>query len=154
MKKLLIALLCLGVVGTAEAQKKTKAKAKAATTASAEKGPKFSFKGGDTFDFGELKEGPQAEHIFVFTNTGNEPLIINSANASCGCTTPEWPKEPILPGKTGKITVRYNTQGRPGPFTKSIYLTSNASKADERHELIIKGKVKPAAEAASGAASH
>jgi len=110
------------------------------------KGPKFKFKGGETHDFGTLKEGPAAEYVFEFVNVGKEPLIIQNANASCGCTTPEWPKEPILPGKTGKITVRYNTQGRPGPFSKDVFITSNAVSEKERFELHIKGTVEKAEE--------
>lgn len=160
MKKVLIALVCLACVGTAQAQHKTKVKTKKATetvTAAtpAVKGPAFSFKGGETFDFGELKEGPAAEHVFEFTNTGNEPLIIQNASASCGCTTPEWSKEPVLPGKKGKITVRYNTQGRPDPFTKSVFVSSNATKEGERKELFIKGTVKANADAgATNSAAH
>jgi hypothetical protein len=106
--------------------------------------PQFKFKDkNDTYDFGTLKEGPVAEHVFEFTNVGKEPLIIQSASASCGCTTPEWPKEPILPGKNGKITVRYNTQGRVAPFTKEIYIQSNAfvPEGKERYTLNIKGTV-------------
>lgn len=105
--------------------------------------PQFKFKGGDTWDFGTLKEGPVAEHVFEFTNAGKEPLIIVNASASCGCTTPEWPKEPVLPGKTSKITVRYNTQGRVAPFTKDVYIQSNAMVPDggERYTIHIKGTV-------------
>lgn len=105
--------------------------------------PQFKFKGGDTYDYGTLKEGPVAEHVFEFTNIGKEPLIIQNASGSCGCTTPEWPKEPIMPGKKGKITVRYNTQGRVAPFTKEVYIQSNAYIPDgkERYELHIKGVV-------------
>lgn len=103
-----------------------------------------------THDFGTLPEGPQAVHMFEFTNTGKEPLIIQSVTASCGCTTPEWPKQPILPGKKGKIKVMYNTQGRVGPFTKEVYILSNAQNPDgkERFELTIKGTVKGADDAA------
>lgn len=104
--------------------------------------PKFKFKE-EVHDFGTLKEGPQVEHVFEFTNVGKEPLIIQNASASCGCTTPEWPKEPILPGKNGKITVRYNTQGRVQPFNKEVYIQSNALVPDggERYILRIKGTV-------------
>lgn len=166
MKKIILALLCLAFVGTADAQKSkgkkkpvkaavtTDKAAEVAVASPAEKMPKFNFKNGETHDFGELNEGPLAEHIFEFTNTGKEPLIIQNASASCGCTTPEWPKEPILPGKTGKITVRYTTQGRPGPFTKSIFITSNASKENERKELFIKGVVKAKEGGQSATPSH
>ena len=149
MKKILIAMLCIACFGTAQAQKgkkhgkKEDKKVEMPAATSTEKGPKFKFMGDETHDFGEIPEGPQAEYFFEFKNVGNEPLIIQNASASCGCTTPDWPKEPILPGKSGKITVHYNTQGRPGPFTKSIFITSNASKENERKELYIKGSVKP-----------
>lgn len=98
----------------------------------------------ETHDFGTLKEGPTASYDFVFTNTGKSPLIIQSCTASCGCTTPDWTKEPIAPGKTGKISVKYNTQGRPGTFTKTVYIASNAKSDKERYEIYIKGNVTPA----------
>jgi len=142
MKKLFITLICLSVgVISAQAQGQQPAPQKAVDA----NGPKMTFKGGDTYDFGTIKEGPLAEHIFEFKNTGKEPLIVQNASASCGCTTPEWPKEPILPGKTSKITVRYNTQGRVGPFTKDIYIQSNASTEGDRIQLHIKGTVVAAA---------
>ncbi len=105
--------------------------------------PKFEFIGSETHDFGELPEGPIAEHVFKFKNTGKEPLIIQGASASCGCTVPEWPKQPILPGKNGEIRVKYNTQGRVSPFNKDIYIQSNAVVPDgrDRYELHIKGTV-------------
>ena len=140
MKKLLIALVCLSVSGVTYAQN---AKPTQATEALVNKNaPKFKFKGGDVHDFGKIPEGPAAEYTFEFTNVGKEPLIIQNASASCGCTTPEWPKEPILPGKVGKIKVKYNTQGRGNqPFDKSVYISSNASGNNERYELHIKGFV-------------
>ncbi len=93
----------------------------------------------ESFNFEEIPEGPQATHEFKFTNTGKEPLILSNVRASCGCTTPSWPKEPVLPGKESAIVVTYNTQGRPGPFTKSITITSNASTPSK--VIIIKGEV-------------
>lgn len=93
----------------------------------------------ETYEFGELIEGPQATHEFKFTNTGKEPLVLSNVHASCGCTTPSWPKEPILPGTDAKILVTYNTQGRVGPFTKSITINSNS---DQPNKVIyIKGEV-------------
>lgn len=93
----------------------------------------------ETFEFGELPEGPQATHEFKFTNMGKEPLVLSNVRASCGCTTPSWPKDPILPGKEGTILVTYNTQGRVGPFTKSITINSNANEPDK--VIYIKGDV-------------
>ena len=87
--------------------------------------PDFLFES-ESHDFGTVPEGTQATYEFKFTNTGKEPLIISNVQASCGCTTPKWSNEPIAPGKTGTITASYNSSGRPGPFTKSITVTSNA----------------------------
>ena len=93
----------------------------------------------ENYVFGEVAEGPQVTHEFKFTNNGKEPLVLANVRASCGCTTPSWPKEPILPGKESTILVTYNTQGRPGPFTKSITITSNASEPNK--VIYIKGEV-------------
>lgn len=147
MKKILFAVCILaGFSGVSYAQNPVSAPVAAKTVN--KNAPKFEFaEKNNTHDFGKLPEGPVAEHIFEFKNTGKQPLIITNANASCGCTTPEWPKEPILPGKKGKITVRYNTQGRVGPFTKTVYIQSNAALEDgrDRYELYIKGEVNAAA---------
>lgn len=75
--------------------------------------------------FGNVPEGPSVSYDFEFKNIGNEPIVLSNVQASCGCTTPTWPKEPIAPGRAAKITATYNTQGRPGPFTKTITVTSN-----------------------------
>ncbi|HRO42934.1 MAG TPA: DUF1573 domain-containing protein [Flavipsychrobacter sp.] len=151
MKKILIALMCFSFAGVATVEAQTAAKQEAVK--SNPNGPKFKFKGGDVHDFGEVAEGPNADYTFEFTNTGKEPLIIQNANASCGCTTPEWPKEPILPGKTGKIKVSFATAGRGGqPFDKTVFLTSNAVHDRERYELRIKGIVKAKTDAKAGAA--
>ncbi len=95
-------------------------------------------------DFGKINENDgKASHIFEFSNTGNAPLVVNRVQASCGCTTPTWTKEPIEPGKKGSITVTYNPQGRPGAFTKTITVYSNA--AEEQEHLTIQGEVQVAA---------
>ena len=75
---------------------------------------------------------------FVFINTGKEPLIIEKCKGSCGCTVPEWPKEPIAPGETGTIKVNYDEK-RVGPYTKSITITSNAKTSPKI--IKIKGKI-------------
>lgn len=93
----------------------------------------------ENHNFGDIPEGPQVSHNFKFKNEGKEPLILSNVKASCGCTVPTWPKEPILPGKEGVITATYNTQGRPGPFTKTITVTSNA--VENNKIIYIKGEV-------------
>ncbi len=95
-----------------------------------------------TYDFGEIaEEDGNASCNFTFTNKGDAPLVVSRVTASCGCTTPEWTKEPIAPGGSGKVTVTYAAQGRPGPFTKTITVYSNASNATV--VLTIKGNVVP-----------
>lgn len=92
-------------------------------------------------EFGDLKEGVVAKHTFEFKNTGDKPLVIRNAKASCGCTTPEYPKSPIAPGETGKLVAAYNSDGRPGEFTKTISVEANTS--PDITVLTIKGKVIP-----------
>ena len=94
----------------------------------------------DGHDFGTVSEGPAADHIFMVTNAGKEPLIITKVQPSCGCTTPSWTKEPIAPGKTGEIKASYGTQGRPGTFTKTLTVFTNAG----NKVLTIKGNVEKA----------
>jgi hypothetical protein len=106
-------------------------------------GPQMHFEMSE-YDFGEIEEGPKAKVSFKFTNTGKKPLILENVKASCGCTTPYWPKEPIMPGKSEMITAEYNTQGRPGPFTKSITITANTEPPTKM--IHIKGTVKKAPE--------
>jgi hypothetical protein len=96
----------------------------------------------EVHDFGTIPEGPNAEYEFVFKNTGKEPIIIQRAQASCGCTTPSWTKDPILPGKTGSLKASYGTQGRPNAFTKTITVVSNVG----TKVLTIKGNVEKAPE--------
>ena len=93
-------------------------------------------------DFGKINEADgKVTTIFTFKNEGMEPLVLSNVRASCGCTTPKWPREPIEPGQTGEITVTYNPNGRPGRFTKTVTITSNATEPTTR--VTIKGEVIP-----------
>lgn len=105
------------------------------------KGPEASFSF-EIHDFGKIKEsdGP-ASVKFEFTNIGSMPLIISNVVASCGCTTPNWPKEPVVPGAKGTITVAYNPANRPGKFDKTITVTANTEPAST--VLRIRGDVVP-----------
>lgn len=94
----------------------------------------------DVIDYGTVDYNGDGVREFIFTNNGKEPLIISRAKGSCGCTVPTWPKEPIMPGETGKIKVKYATN-RPGRFTKTVTISSNAKTPSKR--LTIKGTVKP-----------
>lgn len=98
---------------------------------------KIEFKS-ETIDYGEIEKGSDGVRVFEFTNTGNAPLVISGVKSSCGCTIPKKPEEPIMPGKTGKIEVKYDTN-RVGPIRKAITVTSNADTPTK--VLKIKGNV-------------
>ena len=94
----------------------------------------------DTYSFGEVKEGEKVSHEYSFTNTGKTPLIINSVRASCGCTTPYYPKHPIKPGEEFTIDVVFDTSNQPGLQHKVITMESNAYPSQTIFHL--KGEVK------------
>lgn len=131
MRKILATLLLSGIVsGALFAQ---------------EKGAVFQFEDADaTYDFGKVKEGAKVEHDYVFTNVGDQPLQILKVDASCGCTTPEWPKRPVMPGKSERIKVTFNSSGNVGKTIKEISIQSNAvlpDKNKQRFILTLKGEV-------------
>ncbi len=103
-------------------------------------GPKITFDKTE-HDFGTINEGDIVETIFAFTNTGKSELIILSAKGSCGCTVPEWPKEPILPGEKGEIKVKFNSDRKPNKQQKQVTLATNTDAGKEI--LIIKAQVTP-----------
>ena len=92
----------------------------------------------DVYDFDLIQEdGGLVTTIFEFINDGDAPLIINDVSRSCGCTTPDWTREPVPANGKGFIQVSYNPKGRPGAFTKTVTVKSNASE----YVLRIKGEV-------------
>ena len=125
-------LLCVSFFATAQ----TEEVATPATETVAD-GPKMEF---ETLvvDYGTIEQDSDPYRFFKFTNTGNEALVITHAKGSCGCTVPTYPTEPIMPGESNEIKVRYATN-RVGPFTKRVTLTTNMG--DEKIVLTIKGKV-------------
>ncbi|TDN87153.1 uncharacterized protein DUF1573 [Salegentibacter sp. 24] len=98
---------------------------------------KIEFKS-ETIDYGEINKGSDGVRVFEFTNTGNVPLVISEVTSSCGCTIPKKPEEPIQPGESGEIQVKYDTN-RVGPIRKTITVYSNADQATK--SLKIKGRV-------------
>ena len=111
-------------------------------SAFAQSGAKIEFKAEDnTIDYGKVtKEADSGVRTFEFKNTGDAPLIITNVQSTCGCTVPTKPTEPIMPGKTGKIDVKYNMS--PGPIRKTITVESNAVNYEGgRIPLKIKGEV-------------
>jgi hypothetical protein len=105
--------------------------------AQTESGPVIKWEG-TTVDYGTITQGDNGSREFELTNTGNAPLIISNATGSCGCTVPQWPKEPIMPGQKSAIKVHYDTN-RLGSFTKTVTVVSNA--ANNTDVLQIKGNV-------------
>jgi hypothetical protein len=159
MKKLILSFMavgCVAFVATAQAPRNEPIKvqptkvatpqpagkvtqATQATTPVNPNAPTIEFET-DVMDYGTVEYNGDGLREFVFKNTGKEPLIISRAKGSCGCTVPTWPKEPIMPGETGAIKVKYATN-RPGRFTKTVTISSNAKTPTKR--LTIKGTVKP-----------
>lgn len=78
----------------------------------------------DVVDYGTIDQGGEPLRVAKFKNTGTEPLIISGAKGSCGCTVPNWPKDPIMPGESSQIEIRYDTK-RPGAINKTVTVTSN-----------------------------
>lgn len=125
MKKIIVLILALWSFIQVNAQNDSKEK------------PVIEFEK-TTHDFGKVWSGTQVSYEFVFINKGKVPLILSSVQPSCGCTTPEWPKEPIMPNQKSKIKAMYNSGAYQGPFAKSITVNSNVGTATT---LIIKGEV-------------
>ena len=135
MKKVLFSLMMVFVAGSMSTVMAQEVAAQVVT-----EGAKIEF-AKETHDYGEVKHGGNGQCTFEFTNTGTEPLIIQNAKGSCGCTVPSWPKEPLAPGKTASITVKYDTK-RPGAINKSVTITSNATNTPVK-VIRIKGNVLP-----------
>ncbi|MBI1193075.1 MAG: DUF1573 domain-containing protein [Bacteroidetes bacterium] len=93
----------------------------------------------DKWDFGAIIQGEIVEYSFKFTNTGKTPLVITSAKGSCGCTVPEWPKEPIPAGESGFLKVTYDSNGRRDKFDKTVTITANT--VPNTNLLYISGNV-------------
>ncbi len=140
MKKIFsVLVLCLAFVTLTFAQAKNeKTEMKAEQVKEQVQGPQITFEN-KTIDYGVIEQESDPYRVFAFSNTGNEPLVITNAKGSCGCTVPQYSKDPIGPGETGEIKVRYDTK-RLGKFIKTVTLTTN--QGEEKVVLTIKGEVK------------
>lgn len=144
MKKTLLTILVASAIAVScNNQKATESQADSASvsTDGSQSSASISFET-NSYDFGKINEGDKATHEFKFTNNGISPLIISNATATCGCTVPEYPKEPIAPGKTGVIKVVFNSAGKTGMQHKIVTLTTNANPSTT--ELYLTGEVKGA----------
>ena len=142
MKKILLTILGALVLAISCNNPKATSSGNDSVSASgstSQSGASISFEK-NSYDFGEIKEGEKVTHEFKFFNIGTVPLIISNATASCGCTVPEYPKEPITPGKSGVIKVIFNSAGKSGMQHKVVTLTSNANPATT--EVYLTGEVK------------
>jgi len=134
MKKLIIAGLALVLVccgrkeGDAKIGPDTVGNSATASGKSADGLPEIKFEE-ETYDFGRITQGEKVSHAFKFKNTGDKNLIISGASGSCGCTVPEWPKEPILPGGEGKIDVVFSSEGKSGLQEKTVTVVTNCEPA-------------------------
>jgi len=149
MKKIFLGMVALGMLAACNQSNKTQVAATSVITASETSTPnapkateaeiaaapviKFD---ADSYNFGKIKQGDKVTHDFKFENTGKTPLIITGAVASCGCTTPEWPKEPVKPGDSGVIKVTFNSTGKSGLQDKLITITSNTIPASTLAHLV------------------
>jgi hypothetical protein len=95
----------------------------------------------NAYDFGDIEQGEKVEFTFRFSNTGTEPLIITNVTTQCGCTTPKgWPRDPVLPGGSGEITLSFNSSGKNGRQNKVATIVSNAVNSDGA-QLVLSGNV-------------
>ena len=112
----------------------------AVATAATPTGPTTTMTFAETeYDFGTVTEGEKVSHTYTFTNEGDEPLILSNAKGSCGCTVPQWPREPIAPGATGDVTVEFNSRGKSGDRNQKVTITANTNPAQTF--IYLKGKV-------------
>jgi hypothetical protein len=130
MKRILLTFIVAILVAPAFAQ----------TTAQSKKAEEFIKFKETKFNFGKIKQGTPVTHDFEFTNITGAPVIIETATASCGCTTPVWPKTPVAKGSTDKITAGFNAAAA-GPFSKEIYVRVKG--ADVPFAITITGEVVP-----------
>lgn len=135
MKKFLLATFCMIAMVLGTSAQTAPAAAQGGASVSVNK---------EVHDYGDIKQGGDPYCEFVVKNTGTEPLIISNAKGSCGCTVPEWSRDPVMPGKTTIIKVRYDTN-RVGPINKTVTITSNAVN-EPNLTLRIKGNVQATAQ--------
>ena len=149
MKRLFLSLIALSVLAACNNQPKSTSSvsnngainANVSPATDAAHAAAFKFEK-DSYDFGQITEGEKVSYEFAFKNVGKEPMIITSATATCGCTLPDFPHEPVAPNADGKISVTFNSHGKNGMQNKIITVTANT--VPSTTELHLIGDVKPA----------
>lgn len=143
MKKLILSFAMAALVAGGAVAQQGPAKQTAAPQAQAKSGPAISFESTE-HNFGEIVQGDVVEHTFTFTNTGTQPVVIDRVDVTCGCTSPAWTKEAVMPGKTGFVKAKYNSTGRMGQQKKAITIHSNTGEPTYVY-IVANIKEKPAA---------
>jgi hypothetical protein len=143
MRKIFLSIACVVALAACNNQKTVESNADSKETSEiavvdTSNAPAFKFEK-EVYDFGEIKEGEKVTYDFKFKNIGNSPLIINTATATCGCTIPDYPKEPVAPGAEGLIRVIFNSAGKAGMQNKIVSITANT--VPSLTELNILGNV-------------
>ena len=137
MKKLLPGFILVFFVTTSGFAQNTPAPNETTLEIEFVNGPKMEFDA-MVVDYGTIEQNSEPLRVLKFTNTGNEPLVIKNARGSCGCTVPQWPKEPIMPGEEAELEIRYATN-RLGKFSKKVTITTN--EPTDPHVITVKGNV-------------
>lgn len=150
MKKVILSLVAAGMLlaacqsnsgssandSTAQAKEDSAAAAKVlAEPVDSANAPAIKF-AVESFNFGKVTAGKKVNYEYAFTNTGKSPLVIQNATASCGCTVPDWPKKPILPGESGKIKVSFDSSNKSGLQDKIVTITGNTIPAQTMVHLV------------------
>lgn len=124
MNKVILSVLLAGIVLSSCQSDKVKSENVSSEMVDPKNPPVMTFEE-STYDFGTISQGERVKHTYFFKNTGKSPLIIHSAQGSCGCTIPEWPKEPVQPGEEGKIEVSFNSEYKSGHQEKMVTILAN-----------------------------
>jgi len=144
IKKISVLFVCLLASGMAFSQVKptpiNKVTHPEPVERSAEDGGPFMEFESLTVDYGTIDQHSEPLRLLKFSNTGDEPLVITNAKGSCGCTVPTWPKEPVMPGESADIEIRYATN-RLGKFTKTVKFTTNEVANAPQHVIKVTGNV-------------
>lgn len=130
-------LLLIAAFATTSCEQKNDGKISTSVVSGEHGTPKMKFEE-TKYDFGKITQGEIVSHEFEFTNTGDGDLVISDAHASCGCTVPEFPKEPVKPGEKGHILVKFNSTGKEGREEKSVEITANTK---EKNYVVIYAQV-------------
>ncbi len=146
MKKVFLSFAIAALAATGAMAQQQPKTAPVAPQVQAKNGPAITFEESE-YNFGDITQGDVVEHVFKFKNTGNQPLVISRVDVTCGCTTPSWTKEPVMPGQTGTVVAKFNSAGKLGQQKKAITIHSNATEQSTHVFIVTNIKEKAAGSA-------